>query len=315
MSADLAKTLAALDRSPSTRIPPTQTDRRGASVARQLVLTGLAGLLVAGVATVLELRGDDGDGTSTPQDTSATRRATVVFGSAPAGSCLTWPADAPEQPAFTLCRDEHLFEVAESVDMRNFSEPCQQTVRRYLGDRYDPDGRFTAAVLWPGNSVGAPAPERRLLCGLQLTGPDGRPVPFAGKVAELDQSKVWPAGTCLGIDEATGRSTDMPVDCAQPHAQEITGTVDLADHFSDGPPAQEDQQAAADQLCAELTDAYLADGLAGTDMTVHAVPLSVASWAAGSRQVACRVGRSPDGQSWSTLVGLTATPETGTPPA
>jgi len=158
-------------------------------------------------------------------------------------------------------------------------------------------------VLWPGNS-GPQSAERRLLCGLQLLGPNGRPIPFKGKVAEQDQSKVWPVGTCLSIDAATNQPTDIPVDCAAPHAAEITGTVNLADRFPGGPPAQPDQDAFITEVCMRITVTYLApDTLRGTGMTLHYSAVTPASWSAGSRQVACRIGMVRDDQSWATLTG------------
>ncbi|MGX9791859.1 septum formation family protein [Mycobacterium sp. MMS18-G62] len=278
--------------------PRRSTRRHGA--ARQVLITALSGLLVAGIVTVLRTEANH---TANSVDTSGNHRATVVFGNATSGACLNWPPDAPDRPSFVFCRDDHMFEVAEPVDMRNFQEPCQLTVRRYLGSRYDPDSRFTIAVLWPGNA-GPQAAERRLLCGLQLLGPNGQPIPFKGKVAEQDQSKVWPAGTCLSIDAATNQPTDIPVDCAATHAAEITGTANLADRFTGGPPAQPEQDAFVRDVCTHMTDAYLApETLAGTGMTIHYGTVTPASWSAGSRQVACRIGMVHDDQSWAPMAG------------
>jgi Septum formation len=271
--------------------------------ARQLLITALCGLLVAGVFTVVQLRADDASGASNAQD-SAARRATVVFGSAWRGDCLTWPDNSPDRPSFVLCRDDHLFEVAQSVDMRNFQEPCQQTVQHYLGNRYDPNSRFTTTVLWPGDAAGPQPTDRHLLCGLQLLGPNGQPVPFKGRVADLDQSKVWPVGTCLGFDSATNRPTDIPVDCSQPHVEEVTGTVDLAVKFPDGPPAAQDQSAFIGDVCKQMTDIYLAPvALDSTPLRLHYGTVSPESWSAGSRKVACRIGELRDDQTWATLIG------------
>lgn len=288
--------------------------RRGA--ARQVLATALSGLLVAGVVTVL--RTDDANQPADSGDSSAKHRATVVFSNATSGACLNWPDNAPDRPSFVFCREDHMFEVAQPVDMRNYQEPCQLTVRRYLGSHYDPDSRFTIAVLWPGNA-GPRSAERRLLCGLQLLGPNGQPVPFKGKVAEQDQSKVWPAGTCLSIDAATNQPTDIPIDCAAPHASEVTGTVKLADRFPDAPPAQPDQDAFVRDTCTHLTDLYLAPTtLPGSGLTLHYTTLGPVSWSAGSRQVACRIGMVRNDQTWATLTGSAkrqSTSVTEAPPA
>ena len=91
-------------------------------------------------------------------------------------------------------------------------------------------------MLWSGDKAWRQSGERRMLCGLQLPGPNNQQLAFQGKVAEIDQSKVWPAGTCLGIDPATNQPTDIPVDCAAPHAMEVTGSVNLAEKFPAGLP-------------------------------------------------------------------------------
>jgi hypothetical protein len=187
--------------------------------------------------------------------------------------------------------------------MGNFGEPCQAAVRQYLGAKYDPSSRFTISVLWAGDNGRAPAADQNLLCGLQLLGPEGKPVPFKGRVAEIDQSKVWPAGTCLGLDPATNRSTDLPVDCATAHAVEITGAVSLAERFPGAPPAGSDQDAFVRDECIRMTNAYLAPiPLQATGLALKYDALSDDSWSAGSRQVACRL-ESPGGQGLQPLVG------------
>jgi hypothetical protein len=305
-SGDLTRALEALDgQRPSTnqRTEPSAPATRN-RVLRQVLITALTGLLVAGVIAVLQFRADETNGTANSVDSRSSGRATVVFGNAQNGNCLTWPDNAPDKPSFVLCRDDHLFEVAAAVDMSKFQEPCELTVRRYLGSHYDPDGKFTASVLWPGNGTGPQSTQRRLLCGLQLLGPTGESIPFKGKVADLDQSKVWSAGTCLSVDETTRRPTDIPVDCAGEHAAEVTGTVNLGERFPGPPPTQTDQEAFLRDACTQLTDAYLAPAtLPGTGLSVHYSTVSPVSWSAGSRQVSCHIGAAGPDQGWATLTG------------
>lgn len=271
--------------------------RSAHSNKRSTLGLALVALLVGGVIQLLMSSPDTRSGPS------ADSRAGVVFSSAQPGNCLGWPADAPDKPSFVQCRDDHLFEVAKSVGMGNFGEPCQAAVRQYLGARYDPSSRFTISVLWAGDNGGAPAADQNLLCGLQLLGPGGKPVPFKGRVAEIDQSKVWPAGTCLGLDPATNRSTDLPIDCATAHAVEITGAVSLAERFPGAPPAGSDQDAFVKDECVRMTNAYLAPiPLQATGLALKYDALSDDSWSAGSRQVACRL-ESPGGQGLQPLVG------------
>jgi predicted heme/steroid binding protein len=248
-------------------------------------------LLVAGVIELFTL---------TPEVRPAAdggSRASVVFSNAQTGTCLSWPPDAPDKPSFVQCRSDHMFEVAKPVGMNSFGEPCQLAVREYLGTHYDPSSKFTISVLWAGDADGTNTGGRNLLCGLQLLGPDGKPITFKGRIVDLDQSKVWPAGTCLGID-SSNRSTDIPVDCTAPHALEVTGAVSLAERFPGALPSDANQRAFIGQACTRAADAYLAPAtLARSDLSLGYETLSPASWSAGSRQVSCSVGR-PAEQGW-----------------
>ncbi|MDT5192080.1 MAG: hypothetical protein QOI28_4331 [Mycobacterium sp.] len=292
---DLASVLAALQHTQT----PAEEQHRSTRVNRRGLLTlALIGLILGGVIQLA---------TSTPERertaSNGASRAEVVFSNAKSGTCLSWPPDQPDKPSFVQCTADHMFEVAKPVAMNNFGEPCQLAARQYLGDRYDPASRFTIGVIWPGDAVGTPASERNLLCGLQLLGPGGRPVPFTGKIAEIDQSRVWPVGTCLGIDETTHGSTDVPVDCSSSHALEVTGAVNLAERFPGAFPAEPEQQAFLAESCTRAADAYLAPktpqarGLASNYDTV-----SPESWAAGSRQVSCTVGDRRE-NGWAPLAG------------
>ena len=293
---DLASVLAALG-TPQT---PVEEQQRTARANRRGLLTlVLIGLILGGVIQLA---------TSTPQRertaSSGESRADVVFGNANSGTCLGWPPDEPDKPSFVQCAGDHMFEVIKPVPMNNFGEPCQLAAREYLGNRYDPSSRFTISVIWPGDAVGTPASERNLLCGLQLLGPGGRAVPFKGKIAEIDQSRVWPPGTCIGIVEATHRSTDVPADCSSPHALEVAGEANLAEHFPDGFPAEPDQLAYLADVCTRTADAYLAPMTLPAGMAVHYDTVSPASWAAGSRQASCAIGTPADG-GWASKVGST----------
>ncbi|MET0452723.1 MAG: septum formation family protein, partial [Mycobacterium sp.] len=228
-------------------------------------------------------------------DPTSASRASVEFADAQSGTCLYWPPDNPDKPSPVQCGFNHMFEVASPVDMDSFGEPCQAAVRDYLGPHYDPNSRFTISVLWAGAADGTTG--RKLLCGLQLLGADGKPIPFEGRVADLDQSKVWPVGTCLGID-SSNRSTDIPVDCKTAHALEVTGAVDLAARFPGGLPSDADQRAFITDACTQAADAYLAPAkLATSGRVLDLKTVSQASWSAGSKQVSCNIGRT-QGQGW-----------------
>ncbi|HKV21354.1 MAG TPA: septum formation family protein [Mycobacterium sp.] len=292
------------------------------STRRALLLTALGGLLIAGVLTALP-RGD-GVGAGPAGSIALGLRGAETFGKAKGGDCLNWPERNPDAAEVVDCKGDHRFEVAESVDMRTFpgseygpdaappspariqqisQEQCQVAVRRYLGDRFDPNSRFTVSMMWSGDKAWKQAGERRMLCGLQLPGPNGTQLAFQGKVAEVDQSKVWPAGTCLGIDPSTNQPTDIPVDCAGPHAMEVTGAVNVAEKFPNGLPPEPEQDAFVKDACTRMTDAYLAPiQLRSTTLTLIYSTISPPSWAAGSHQVSCSIGTTLGNGGWSTLL-------------
>ena len=256
-----------------------------------------------------------------------------VFAVATPGDCLAWPDQRPAEARLVDCAAEHRFEVSEILDLtlqygpnaepptvariqQLTAERCEPAARHYLGAKFDPDGRFTVTMLWSGERAWERG-GRRMLCGLQLTGRDQRPQSFTGKVVDLDQSRVWPAGTCLGIDTATSQPTDVPVDCAAPHAFEVTGTVDVGARFPGHVPAELAQDDFIKDACTRITDAYLAPiGLRETTLTIAYTVIQQASWDAGSRRVACNIG-AHSGGSWSTLLNSAKGPLLidGRPPA
>ncbi|WP_342751301.1 septum formation family protein [Mycolicibacterium hodleri] len=251
------------------------------------------------------MTGDDtGPGTNTVNATES-RRADAVFGDVGGGACLSWPNGDTRQPSVVDCADEHMFEVANSFKINGGQAPCQLAVQRYLGNRYDPTGKYTIAALWPGNAATSLNDSEQLLCGLELLGPDGQPVPFKGQVAQYDQSKVWSTGTCLGIDSTTNQPTESPVDCAAPHAIEITGTVNVGEEFSSPPPTPTAQDDFLEKACTKMADAYLPGvTLNATGLTVRYGTISPASWLAGSRQLSCGLGATMGGdRGWATLTG------------
>lgn len=312
------------DESPEDSRPTTAPwwrSLRAEATRRALLLTALGGLLIAGVLTALPQSERTG---GTANAISLGGRGNDTFDHAKSGNCLNWPDRTPDAAEIVDCSEEHRFEVAESVDMRTFpgseygpdaappsaariqqisQEQCAAAVKRYLGDRFDPHSRFTVSMLWSGEKAWRQSGERRMLCGLQLPGPENQQLTFAGKVAEIDQSKVWPAGTCLGIDPATNQPTDIPVDCAAPHAMEVTGAVNLAEKFPAGLPPEPEQDTFIKDACTRMTDAYLAPiQLRDTTLTLIYSTVSLPSWAAGSHQVSCSIGSTLGNGGWSTLL-------------
>jgi hypothetical protein len=296
---------------------------QAASTRRALLLTALGGLLIAGLITALSHGGGSDTGLSAGS-ISLGPRGNDTFDHVKPGDCLSWPGTNPDAAHIVACKDEHRFEVAESIDMKTFpgteygpnaappskervaqisQEQCTPALRSYLGPKFDPNGKFTIGLLWSGEKAWKQSGERRMLCGLQLLGPGDTQLPFQGNVADIEQSKVWAAGTCLGIDAATNQPTDVPVDCTQPHAMEVTGAVNLAEKFPGGLPADPDQDAFIKDSCTKLTDAYLAPvQLRATTLALSYSTISLPSWSAGSHQVSCNIGATLGNGGWSTLL-------------
>jgi predicted heme/steroid binding protein len=296
---------------------------------RALLLFALGGLLIAGLVTALPVSGP-GQGRlagyldSNPVPSTGAK-SDATFNRAKTGDCLMWADVTPESATIVKCADDHKFEVAESIDMRTFpgseygpnaappspariqqisQEQCEAAVRHYLGPKYDPNSKFTVSLLWAGDRAWRQSGERRMLCGLQMPGTNNQQSAFKGKVADVDQSKVWPAGTCLGIDAVANQPIDAPVDCKAPHAMEVTGTVNLAERFlTPALPAETEQDAYIKDSCTRMTDAYLLPiKLRTTTLTLIYPTLSLPSWSAGSREVACSIGATLGNGGWATLV-------------
>jgi predicted heme/steroid binding protein len=312
---------------PGFRLPRVEwlTALQASATRRALLLTALGGLLIAGLVTALPIGGGPGRLTGYIDPVPSTgSKGNDAFNHAASGNCLMWPDRMPEAAAIVDCKDEHRFEVAESIDMRTFpgseygpdapppsatrieqisQEQCESAVRRYLGAKFDPNSKFVISMLWSGDKAWRQSGERRMLCGLQLPGAGNEQIAYKGKVGDGDQSKVWPDGTCLGIDPSTNQPTDIPVDCAAPHAMEVTGTVNLLAKFPDALPPEPEQDGFIKDSCTRLTDAYLAPvQLRSTTLTLIYSTLSLPSWSAGSRQVACSIGATLGNGGWATLL-------------
>src|SRR5574337_1145834 len=313
---------------------------KAARTRRTLLLTALGGLLIAGLVTavpsgsnrhagLLGHLGADaapntgGKGVAKPAGKSVSKGNEAIDRAA-RGDCLMWPDNTLDEATVVDCAAEHKFEVAGPVDMRTFpgseygpdadppsaarieqitQEQCESAVSRYLGPKFDPHSKFLASMLWSGDTAWRQYGQRRMLCGLQLPGSNDQQLAFTGRVAEVDQSKIWPAGTCLGIDPETSQPNDVPVDCAAPHTKEVTGTVNLAEKFPDALPPEPEQDTLIKETCTRLTDAYLAPvQLRNTTLTLTYDTVSLPSWSAGSREVACSIGATLGDGGWATLV-------------
>lgn len=322
---------------PPGTTPETEPPKRSFLRDRRVLTLGIGGVAVVAVAATaaavaLVDRGQSAPPAgSVPTSTAAPRSETGkpeprpgAFSIATAGDCLDWPASNVAAARLVDCAGEHRFEVTEAIDTRVLPdnefgdaapppteeriqqlgiERCEAAARQYLGPKFLPISKFTISVLWAGERGWRQRGERTVLCGLQLAGVDGELEMIQGRVADLDQSRVWPAGTCLGIDPATKQPTDIPVDCTAPHSMEITGMVDVGATFPDALPPEADQDTVVKQACTEITDAYLAPlQLGETALMLIYSTVPPENWAAGSRRASCSVGAPRDDGGWSELL-------------
>ncbi|QBJ96675.1 hypothetical protein ERC79_12370 [Rhodococcus sp. ABRD24] len=310
--------------------PTPQPERRrhlSAPVTRRALALVAIGAVLAAIATIFISGGfDRGEKLPTqtggvgPQPTGAV--AGEAFGSATTGDCLTWSKPDASDLEQVDCAQPHLFEVATDVDLSLYpdtefgpgskfpgvlrfselrDEHCAPAVNTYLVGRFDPKGKFSVGLINPGEA-GWAAGERTIRCGLQFSGVTGSLLPIQGRVAEQDQSKVWDVGTCIGINQNV--PTD-PVDCAQPHAFEVVGVIDLASRFPGGMPSVQDQDKFLEGACTEASNAYLGspDALRDKTLTLFWDNLDLDSWLVGSRKINCSVGKEVDSNGFATLVG------------
>ena len=178
-----------------------------------------------------------------------------------------------------------------------------------------------SVITWDPSSIpnskfiGQPAVARRprpgaspataaCLCGLQLPGmPTTSRRPTRARSPTSTSPRCGrPAPAWASTRRPTSRSM-LPVDCAAPHAMEVTGTVNLAEKFPDALPTEPDQDGFIKDSCTKMTDAYLAPvKLRTTTLTLIYPTVPMSSWTAGSREVACSIGATLGNGGWATLL-------------
>ena len=270
-------------------------------------------------------RSTDGSNGLTASTISLGPRGNDTFNHAKSGDCLNWPDRTPDAAEIVDCKDEHRFEVAESVDMRTFpgseygpdaappspariqqisQEQCSAAVKRYLGTRFDPNSRFTVSMLWSGDKAWRQSGERRMLCGLQLPGAEQ---PAAGVQGQGRRRRPVQGVARRHLpwhrpDAPTSRPTSRST-ARRRTPWRSRGAVNLAEKFPQALPPEPDQDAFIKDACTRMTDAYLAPiQLRSTTLTLIYSTISLPSWSAGSHQVSCSIGATLGNGGWSTLL-------------
>lgn len=315
-------------RKPKRRPRPART--MSASKTRRALAAVGVGAVVAAIATFAISGGfDRSERLPTHTDAAGLSQSAEndEFDAAEAGDCLDWtPSADPNKDRQDMrrvdCAEEHRFEVAAPLDMSLYpaaefgpgarypgalrfaelrDEHCVSAVNSYLGAKFDPHGKFSVGLMFPSESAWMDG-DRTLRCGIQLSSTTGNLLPFTGPVAGQDQSNVWPAGTCIGINQNVPSD---PVDCAQPHAYEVISVVDLSGQFPGTMPSVEDQDKYLEGVCTQSSNEYLgsADALRNKTLTLFWDNLDLGSWLAGSRKINCSVGKEVDTGGFAAISG------------
>lgn len=326
---------AASSRGGSRRAGTGGRPGRGTTVARTrgAVLGSILALaLGAGVAgTAIGVVMKDPDSTAAgpvnvlaPQVNPRTLTSEAFAVAAP-GDCLDWQDSDRGQPkdiSTTGCEQPHRFEVAERVDLAQAvpdgvypegqarldlaTQVCTAPVDAYTAGRpIDPAGSFARAII-PPSREGWDAGDRSALCGIAPKEIDGSSSISEHPFAVADQQRRWPQGTCVGINEQ--RTPAGLVDCAEDHAFEVVGDVDVTQLFPEGPtpPAPADQTAMTADACYNAAVDYVGDVerlRQSTLVPAQILPISDISWQTGSRTVNCAVMRVADPGPFAVLRG------------
>ena len=238
-----------------------------------------------------------------------------------AGACLTWTREDAADVVEVDCARPHLFEgvgpvqapgapgspFPDDATWQQFAaSSCVPPALTAVGGRLDPVGRYRVGALKPTRTAWEDG-DRTVRCGLQAPGRTGALFRSTGLVRDADQAVVFTPGTCLGL---VGKEVSDPVDCAVPHAAEVTGTVDLGRSFPAALPSVDDQDAALQPACTDVATAFVGGPQKLTDsrLTVYWTNLAAPSWDAGTRRVSCNLGTLlPDGSGFAPLTGRAAT--------
>ena len=317
MTSDMSGLLTSNRPTAAVRSAAPTDPPRSAAAARRVMVASLAGALAMLVMATLNAVGGPDVPVLSTIATLPGGPAAAVAGAPPAppGLCLSWSRPDAADTAVVDCAQPHLFEQAGPLpltdqvtlpDDRLFrqlvGDRCTPLVLGYLGNRFDPVGRYRVGALKPSPAMWDSG-DHNLRCGLQSASRSGAMLPTIGRVAQNEQSNIHDAGTCLALD---GRSVGDPVACGGPHAVETVGIVDLSTKFAGGYPAVNNQDSFLQASCTKIANDYGggADALAKKNLTVYWDNLAPESWNAGSRKVNCNLAALlPDKSGFAPVTG------------
>ncbi|MBB5922917.1 hypothetical protein FHR81_003974 [Actinoalloteichus hoggarensis] len=176
---------------------------------------------------------------------------------------------------------------------------CLPQAADYLDGMLDPHGRFRVSAFTPSAESWEEG-DRAMHCGLQWPATSGGLYSIIGEIADLDQANVYEPGVCLGI---SGGAVTDPVDCAEPHSQEIIEVYDLSEGF-DVHPSDAAQDEYLQPLCRQASTDYAGGPVSEQGLTYAWDLLPLESWEAGTRRVKCFVAAVlPDESGMAPITG------------
>lgn len=252
---------------------------------------------------------------------------TVAFTTAKAGDCLTWNLDSNQTAQdfkSVNCAVPHNYEVSGKMKLtdyesyqgefdKNANYPtadqltnladtlCQDSLSTYLGGKLDLNGRIHPTPILPSQSQWKEG-DRTVLCGGMATNVFGQNEPLTGKIAEIDQARVFEPRVCARMDENGGL---VGVDCNEDHALESTAIVNLKEQFADTAPTDQQQNDLLADRCVKAAQDYLGgdDPLYNSTLVPFWTALTPEAYAAGSHSVNCWLMKDNGAGGFSTLKG------------
>jgi hypothetical protein len=250
----------------------------------------------AGVAASVTTTPATSSGSASAVTSTSETLATLALRSYNVGDCVTWPVDRGDQVDTKVvpCSAPHFMEVTGHALMPDqggypsdaawaaFSATgaCASEGRQYLRT-FDPHGRFGIGFIRPLPDAWSQG-DREVWCSFDLKSPTAAEVAFTGRLQDLDQSFVFPVGTCMTITDTT-----IVLPCTSSHESEVVGIIDLSTYPADPTPAQWNDISFA-SLCRQAAGAYLGRPLTETRaLSTWAPPIQVDSWSVGTRKTNC----------------------------
>lgn len=267
---------------------------------------------------------DDSTPLSTTPNGSTPAPEPATFTEADTGSCVNWkPGNNGGNTDFTTvnCAEPHRFEVSVREDLGQYptsefgpeaehpklerqqqltDELCVGPTLGYLDGRLDPEGRYTISPILPPESSWEEG-DRTMLCGVMVQDAKGRSTETVGLAAETDQSRAYPADTCVRVVN----NAPVPVPCEDEHTWQVTDTINLGSAFPNEWPPVDKQNDMLNKRCTDAARKYLGgdDALYYSTLTPFWTTIQSQSWAAGSRTVNCALTFGRDGGDFAVLTG------------